>query len=324
MVKLSVIVPVFKAEPFVERCCRSLFGQTLEDMEFIFVDDASPDDSIGIVKKVAAEYPNRAGQIKYLSHTPNRGVSFSRQQGLDAATGEYVVYCDSDDWIDADAYRKAYGIAKKRDADIVRFGYIVEYSNGNSESVAYDREDFFNPIVFNISPKTGSVWGGIVKRELFKEYKISFPEGINWGEDFYVCICALLASRKTVCIKECFYHYWQNGASITHNVSQDKIYELMAVCDKVEKFLKENNIHDKYLAQLRYLQFQTKAYLLIYPETRDIVAWKRIFPECNGCCLNMSVATYLKVCAFLIDHDRLLAARLLLSARDVVSKIVNR
>lgn len=324
MINLSVIVPIFKAEPFIERCCRSLFGQTLEDMEFIFVDDASPDDSMAIVKKVAAEYPNRAGQIKYLSHTPNRGVSFSRQQGLDAAIGEYVVYCDSDDWVDADAYRKAYDIAKNRDADIVRFGYIVEYSNGNSESVGYDREDFFNPIVFNISPRTGSVWGGIVRRELFKEYRISFPEGINWGEDFYVCICALLASRKTICIKDCFYHYWQNGASITHNVSKDKVYELMAVCDKVEKYLKTNNILDKYQGQLRYLQFQTKAYLLIYPETRDIVAWKRIFPECNGCCSKMPVASYLKACAYLIDHDFLLAARLLLAARDVVSKIVNR
>lgn len=76
MINLSVIVPIFKAEPFIERCCRSLFGQTLEDMEFIFVDDASPDDSMAIVKKVAAEYPNRAGQIKYLSHTPNREFLF--------------------------------------------------------------------------------------------------------------------------------------------------------------------------------------------------------------------------------------------------------
>ena len=126
--KLSVIIPVYKAEKFIERCCVSLFEQTLDNIEYIFVDDCSPDNSVNKIREIVARYPEREPMVKILSHSPNRGVSFSRQQGLEAATGEFVIHCDSDDWVDQDMYESAYKAAIDNDADVVRMGYITEYS----------------------------------------------------------------------------------------------------------------------------------------------------------------------------------------------------
>ena len=94
---VSVVIPVYEAEAFIERCCRSLFEQTLDEMEFIFVSDGSKDKSIALIKEVLNDYPNRQTQTKIIDRKENRGVSYTRQEGLSHATGEYVIHCDSDD-----------------------------------------------------------------------------------------------------------------------------------------------------------------------------------------------------------------------------------
>lgn len=108
MPKISVIIPVYKAEPYIERCVRSLFSQTLDDLEYIFIDDCTPDNSISVLKAVLDEYPNRRDQVKIVNHQHNQGVSQSRQDGFDATTGEYVIHCDPDDWIEPEMYELLY------------------------------------------------------------------------------------------------------------------------------------------------------------------------------------------------------------------------
>lgn len=93
---VSVIVPVYNVAPYIERCAKSLFEQTLKDIEIIFVDDCSSDNSIELVKNLASNYPDRLAQIKYVRHERNRGLAQARKTGLDIATGEYVAHCDSD------------------------------------------------------------------------------------------------------------------------------------------------------------------------------------------------------------------------------------
>ena len=118
MVKVSVIVPVYNVAKWIERCARSLFEQTLEDMEFIFVDDASPDESISILKRVMLDYPRRACQVNIVTHEANLGSSYARNTGMTVAKGEYIAYCDSDDWVSNDMYASLYEEAKRSDADI--------------------------------------------------------------------------------------------------------------------------------------------------------------------------------------------------------------
>lgn len=111
---VSVIVPVYGVEQFVEQCARSLFNQSLAEVEFIYVDDASPDKSIEKVKKVLKEFPNRETQVKIIHHDVNKGLPAARNTGLSVATGEYVFHCDSDDYVESQMLERLYRKAKSK------------------------------------------------------------------------------------------------------------------------------------------------------------------------------------------------------------------
>ena len=124
MTKVSVIVPIFGVEKYIERCARSLFEQTLNDMEIIFVDDCTKDNSIRVLKTTIEDYPARINQIKILHHEVNKGLSHARETGVKAATGDYIAHCDSDDWVDINMYESLYLFAQKGNYDFVKSGRI--------------------------------------------------------------------------------------------------------------------------------------------------------------------------------------------------------
>lgn len=319
--KLSVIIPVYKSEKYIERCCKSLFEQTLDNIEYIFVDDCSPDNSVAMIREIAARYIEREPMVKILCHTPNRGVSFSRQQGLDAATGEFVIHCDSDDWVDNNAYEKAYRTAIESNADIVRFGYIVEYSNGNQHFSPYSCEDYMKPLRFNIGPLTGSLCLGITRRSILSDNNIMFPSNTNWGEDFCVNIAGLILSKKTICLKECFYHYWQNIDSITHTISEKRCDELLNVGYYVEDFLHRVGKIKEFGYQLNYLKFQLKAPFLMVKEVRNISKWKSLYPESHNYILSYNYPLYFRLAAWCITHNMKFIGSSILLMRDQINKM---
>ena len=106
MPKVSVIIPVYNAGKYIERCVRSLFEQTLDDIEYIFVDDCSPDDSMDVLQKVLSEYPQRKENVTLIRHKANTGQSGARKSGMHVAKGEYIIHCDADDWVDLDMYER--------------------------------------------------------------------------------------------------------------------------------------------------------------------------------------------------------------------------
>lgn len=108
---VSVIIPVYNVGKFIERCARSLMEQTMDNVEYIFVDDASPDNSIQILQKVLADYPNRRDNVRILTHAENKGLPAARNTGLAVATGEYIFHCDSDDFVEPDMLEQLYGKA---------------------------------------------------------------------------------------------------------------------------------------------------------------------------------------------------------------------
>ena len=117
-VAVSVIVPVYKVEAFIGRCIRSLMEQTLREVEFIIVDDCSPDRSIAVAEAVMQNYPERHAQVHLIHHEVNKGLPAARNTGLAVAKGEYVFHCDSDDFIEPVMLEKLYDEAKRQDADI--------------------------------------------------------------------------------------------------------------------------------------------------------------------------------------------------------------
>lgn len=171
-IKVSVIIPIYKVEPFIERCVRSLMEQILESIEYIFVDDCTPDNSIHILKNILREYPNRNTQI--IHHSQNKGLAAARKTGLAKAKGKYIIHCDSDDWIDKNMYAHMLEVAEKNNADIVACGFKAEKTN-NFIEVKYPYEietinDILNPN--NIGWIYGAVWNKLIRKDLYT--KITF------------------------------------------------------------------------------------------------------------------------------------------------------
>ena len=124
-VKVSVCIPVYGVEKYIEQCVRSLFGQTLKEIEYIFVDDCTLDRSIDILSKVLEEFPERKEQVKIIRHEKNSGLVAARNTALKYVIGEYVTHCDSDDWLKNDLLEKAYNEITEANADVVVFGYDI-------------------------------------------------------------------------------------------------------------------------------------------------------------------------------------------------------
>ena len=197
MAKVSVIVAVYNAERTLRRCIDSLVQQSLNDIEIIMVDDGSIDASAAICD----EYETSDSRIKVF-HKENEGVSRTKQLGLDYATGEYIVYLDSDDYVDNSMYEKLYTTAQEENADIVCCDILRLEENGtrvedHHRVSSFEHETFLEGI---IDVLFGSICNRIVRRSLFREYDVQFNPEISFGEDKLVLVDllskALTAGRR--------------------------------------------------------------------------------------------------------------------------------
>lgn len=317
--QISIIIPVFNTAPFISRCCRSLFGQSMKELQFIFVDDGSVDGSIDLVHSILSEYPDRADQTLFLSQE-HQGVSAARQLGLSYATGEYIIHCDSDDWVEPQAYEELYRVAKGADADIVNFGYYIDNKDRKKFSLPTVK-DFCNEVDFSIAPNTGSIWSKLIRRQLIQANQLSFPSGINWGEDLCFSLQALLLSRCTITLDKPLYHYIQQPTSITHTITPQRCAELVRCGELIQAFLQNHHLSEEYAFQLNWLKFQLKQYYLIFPHLRDINRWQSLYPECHSSISQYDCAFYLKVVSWLILHHMKPIASIVLKLRDQVSAL---
>ena len=312
--KVSVIIPVYNAEKTIEKCCNALFAQTLQDMEFIFVDDCSTDRTIDIIRSFGDKELKKRTRI--ISQSQNMGVSAARQNGLEHANGEYVIHCDSDDWPEPDMYEKLYKKAIDEQADIVCCDYVADYK---TESIVYRFPDnsIGNPS-FCIKPIEGAVWNKLIKRTLFVDNNISFPIGVNLGEDFVVVTSARVVAKRETVLHEPLYHYNQmNVSSITHNYTRERFIEVLKLAKELEFFLKNNGLYALYMQQLMYLQFQVKSFFIIYPHVRDLTFWKKTYPESNKYIWQYQNTPFnMKLIAWLISKGFEKTARYLLSIKD--------
>ena len=246
--KVSVIIPVYNCEAFLPQCIDSLRAQTMQEIEMIFVCDASPDDSLSILRR----YEAMDSRIRVIAFDRNRGVSAARNAGIELASGEYVIFCDSDDWIEPQMYARLYDMAKAHDADIAFCRVFKDYESkqenvplGFATGTRFDgaaiRETLIPAMLSKETdsdelPLSGYTPRNLFRREVLKKHR--FREDIRYAEDLLFIIECMLSSRAAVAVDEAYYHYRFHGGSVTkrysahvpgsHDLSNDAIEALLA------------------------------------------------------------------------------------------------
>lgn len=282
MEKVSVIIPVYNVERFINRCAKSLLEQTLQDVEYIFVNDATPDNSMSILSSVIKNYPDRIGHIKILEHSCNKGLPAARNTGLKAASGEYIFHCDSDDYVEPDMLETLYETAVKNNADIVWCDWFLTF--GKNER--YMKQPDYDTPLDAIKAMLGgamkyNVWNKLVKRELYHKNDIVFPEGYGMGEDMTM-ILPFAFARKVKYIPKAFYHYVKtNTGAFTQNHSVKHLTDLQYNVSRIERSL-SNKFGDDLTKEIAFLKLETKFPLLIMGDSvEQYRQWNRLYPEAN-------------------------------------------
>lgn len=243
--RISVCIPVYGVERFVEKCVRSLFEQTYEDMEFIFVDDCTPDRSVEILRQVLEDYPKRKGQVKILRHETNRGLLAARQTALTVATGDYVAHLDSDDWVDDDYYEKLLTCAMKADADLVYSPIQREWPDGRFRQLALPNFESAEEMIARACPGDAfnSVVNKLMRRDIVQTSDCRLAPQVCIGEDLLYTTQVLMRCRRVVQCAEAVYHYRQNPKSITgRGLGAKRPRDLLTIC----RILEEELVGDKF------------------------------------------------------------------------------
>lgn len=228
---ISIIIPVFNTEQYIERCVRSAINQSYSNIEIIIVDDGSTDSSGKICECLAAS-DDRINVI----HQENQGLVKSRKVGLKASNGRYIGFIDSDDWVDPNMYEYLYGKAKECDADVVTSEHYIDSEDGQVSYVGgafkageYEprRDHYFcDNMIFDENNKlwgiTPNFWNKLFKKEHLEKFEYDIDERITYGEDDACVYPCMAFADKVFVSKERFYHYWRRTDSMS--ISQDDLY----------------------------------------------------------------------------------------------------
>ena len=239
---ISVIMPVYNVEKYLIKSLDSLVNQTLKDIEIIVVNDGSTDNSKKIIEIYKEKYQDK---IKYLEK-PNGGLSDARNFGIPHATGEYIAFLDSDDYVELDTYEKMYNKAKEENADMVECDFIWEYP---------DKRKIDNGIIYNgkkemLTYARVVAWNKLIKRDLLEKYKIEFPKGLRY-EDVEFFYKMVPYYNKVSFVKEPLIHYIQRESSIS-KVQNERTKEIFEVLDNVINYYKNKNLYNEYKDELEY------------------------------------------------------------------------
>lgn len=216
--KISIISPVYNVEPYIVKCLDSILIQTFQGWELILIDDGSSDKS-GII---CDEYAAKDSRIVVV-HKTNGGVSAARQTGLDAATGEYVIHIDPDDWVEPTMLQELYEKADAEEADVVICDYYVTTDRENIRLIQKPSKLEPRIVLRELFQQLhGSCWNKLVKRVYYNMFDIHFPESLNYCEDLLTWVQMFQHDELRISyLPKAFYHYVQHGNSITHAYTRD-------------------------------------------------------------------------------------------------------
>lgn len=243
---ISLIIPVYKVEKYLEKCIQSVINQTYENLQIILVDDGSPDNC----GKICDEYAKKDHRIEVI-HKSNGGLSDARNKGLEIAKGEYIGFVDSDDYIEADMYEVLYNLLKQYNADVSICNFYtvsqgkISIKNADNGINEYNRIEILKEILLDKNIQSYA-WNKLYKKELFDEIK--YPIGKKY-EDIGTTFYLLEKCNKVVVTGKSEYYYINRQDSIVNNVTESTITDyielIMQRYDYIEKNIKELSSYNK-------------------------------------------------------------------------------
>lgn len=289
--KISVIVPVYKAEKYLHRCVDSILAQTFTDFEVLLIDDGSPDRS----GEICDEYAQKDARVRVF-HKKNGGVSSARNWGLDNAQGEWIAFVDSDDWVEN---HMLYSLIKdKLDADVIICDF---YRHTLDETIIKhlktDETDTIKRLRYWIQSYTTACCM-LIKKELCIRHNIVFPTKIRFREDFYFTTQIMYFAQYVHKINQPLYHYCNtNELSATNSgLPDDQFENIMNMYVGIIDFFKKNNIINKLERELSHGIIRDKHILLFDPTQHQ--KWRSFFPESHK---------YIKTCPYINSRIKLLS-----------------
>ena len=263
MIKVSVILPVYGVADYIEACTKSLLAQTLQDVEFLFVDDHGPDDSIAILQRTIEGHP-RAGQFRVLTPEHNLGAGMARNFGIPEAQGEYISFIDPDDTVEPDMLEVLYNRAKELDTDICccyMQKCFPDGSNGDllvnprveEGTLTHDKRAY---VLTNYVSLFASM---IYRRQMILDNDIRFPEDRAADDSFFVS-CVWMKTRNVAYVERPLYHYLIRPGSVTTTKQSDKYKKRLAVFGKLMAYAKSHGAYDEFKPELDYMYIK-KGYL---------------------------------------------------------------
>ncbi len=240
MKKVSVIIPVYNVENYLRKCLDSLVNQTLKDIEIIVVNDGSPDNSQTIIDEYVKKYPKKVVSVIQ----ENGGQGAARNTGLLHATGEYIGYVDSDDYVEKNMYEELYKKAKEENADIVICGNnIVKENYELLTKEAVDKEFLLGKM---------AVWNKIYKKSIIVDNKISFRSKV-WYEDLDFSMKVYLSSNKISIVDKPLYNYLLREGSTMNNNNIERNLELIESFDSLISYCKNKGIYNETKEKIEFL-----------------------------------------------------------------------
>lgn len=249
MRKVSVIVPVYNTEKYLNRCLDSLLNQTIDDLEVILVNDGSTDGSVDILKDYVEKYPDRFVLIE----KENGGQATARNLGIKSSNGRYIGFVDSDDKVDEKMFETMYEKAVQASYDMVEchYHYVLETENGLKElGTRGDIRQYKNQKDMFINPQA-SPWNKLFKREVIVNNGIRFPEGVIY-EDTSFYIKSIPFVKSSAYVDEKFVYYYLRGNSTMNANKSKKVGDIFRVIEDYLEFYKENDLFEEYKNELEY------------------------------------------------------------------------
>ncbi len=268
-IKVSLCVPVYNVEPFIDKCASSLFAQDVtEQIEYIFVDDCSTDNSIATLERLLDENPDHKKRTTIIRQEQNKGPQAARLEAVRIACGQYVCFCDSDDYVQPDYVSTMLNEATEKDADIVYCNITELFANGDTQSTHYSQLTLQSYIR---NDQFSYICGKLYKRSIFES--VCTDREMQYFEDRMTTFRLLLKEPKIAFVDKPLYIYVRyNPQSMTGHakLSRRVPQDLMTYWQKVDDLLREKGLTEKYEEDVAYAKIRDKAHVMLFCGSNEI------------------------------------------------------